>query len=86
MTKKIWSSVSETAENLGMSASILWRLKRDKHLIAGIHWVYLSGKRTANVGWSIPEIKTWQCEQTKLIEKKYTEETKKLETYSTMGA
>ena len=31
MTKKIWSSVSETAENLGMSASILWRLKRDKH-------------------------------------------------------
>tara|TARA_B100000212_G_scaffold140407_1_gene105742 strand:- start:125 stop:382 length:258 start_codon:yes stop_codon:yes gene_type:complete len=84
--KKIWSTVGETAEALAVSESLLWRLKKEGELKAGIHWVYVSGRRTAPVGWNIDEIVKWQIETSQKVEKKFQEDCQKLETYAEMGA
>ena len=84
--RKIWSTVVETAEACGLSESTLWRLKKEGELKAGIHWVYVSGKRTAPVGWNLDEIVKWQIDKSQKVEKQFQEDCRKLETYAEMGA
>ena len=52
-----------------MGKSTLWALHRGEELTAGQHWIYLTGKPKSPVGWSIPALKQWQIEKTKLITK-----------------
>ena len=63
MQKRIWHSVAEAAEILGISASKLWALKGEGLLEVGKHWVYLSGRKNSPVGWSVDAIHAWQIEQ-----------------------
>ena len=62
---KLWASVSEAAEALGVSATGLWKLKASGDLLPGEHWVYLTGTQGGPVGWSFEQIRQWQIEKTK---------------------
>tara|TARA_R100000152_G_C6650549_1_gene92293 strand:+ start:284 stop:673 length:390 start_codon:yes stop_codon:yes gene_type:complete len=65
-----WTRTQEVCIATGISKSRLMEMKASGELIAGKHWVYLTGKRSAPIGWDLDEIRDWQIQQTKLANKK----------------
>ena len=84
MEKRIWHSVAETADILGISASKLWALKGDGLLVVGKHWVYLSGKKNSPVGWSVDAIHAWQIEQSIKVSEAPIKAAEEIEDYAPM--
>ena len=65
-----WTRTKEVCIATGISRSCLLAMKASGELIAGKHWVYLSGKMNSPIGWDLDEIRDWQIQQTKLANKK----------------
>ena len=85
MTKRIWHSVQETAEILGISVSNLWSLKERGELKVGKHYVWLSGRKNGPVGWSVDAIHAWQIEQSIKISQAPIKAAKEIEDFAPMG-
>ncbi|MBO8234096.1 hypothetical protein HA151_06140 [Prochlorococcus marinus XMU1419] len=80
-------SVKEAAELLCMSQSLLWELKNHKELVAGDHWLYVTGKLKSKVLFNVDAIRQWQIDKTKEIENTPDDiAAKKIATYRDMTA
>ena len=64
---KRWASEEECIEALGLSHTVLIRLCTAGDLVAGEHWIWLSGQRNGKVGYNPDRIETWQRERTAQI-------------------
>jgi hypothetical protein len=78
---KLWSGTEETAEACGFSVSRLRELKLSGELTPGVHWVYLTGRRSGPVGWSIEAIHQWQRQITRQIVDDYRGNADAIETF-----
>ena len=76
-----WANAQETANALGLSATRLRQLQAKGKLVAGQHWVYLTGTAGGPVGWDIAAIAEWQREQTALIAKEREQKAAAIETF-----
>ena len=63
-TNPKWLGVAQASKVLGISEATLWNLKNTSTFIAGLHWLYVTGKRKSNVTWNVDAIEQWQIEQT----------------------
>ena len=59
---KRWASEEECIEALGLSHTVLTRLRA-----AGDHWIWIGGQRNGKVGYDLDRIETWQRERTAQI-------------------
>ena len=48
-----WQGVAKTSQLMGVSQSLLWELKNSNELVAGEHWLYITGKPKSNVLWNV---------------------------------
>ena len=64
---KRWASEGECVEALGLSHSVLTRLRASGDLVAGDHWIWIGGQRNGKVGYDLVRIETWQRERTAQI-------------------
>ena len=76
-----WASAQQAAKALGLSATRLRQLQAEGKLIAGEHWVYLTGTEGGPVGWDIQAIAEWQRKQTAFIAKQRKNKASAIETY-----
>ena len=81
-----WVGVAHASELLGISETTLWKLKNTKTFKAGVHWLYVTGKRKSNVKWNVEAINKWQVEQTIETENAPLEAAKKIASYQELGA
>ena len=54
-------------EALGLSHTVLTRLRASDDLVAGDHWIWIGGQRNGKVGYDLHRIETWQRERTAQI-------------------
>ena len=64
---KRWASEGECVEALGLSHTVLTRLRASGDLVAGDHWIWIGGQRNGKVGYDLDRIETWQRERTAQI-------------------
>ena len=64
---KRWASEGECVEALGLSHSVLTRLRASGDLVAGDHWIWIGGQRNGKVSYDLDRIETWQRERTAQI-------------------
>jgi len=76
-----WANAQQAAKALGLSATRLRQLQAAKKLVAGQHWVYLTGTAGGPVGWDVDAIAEWQREQTAAIAKRREDNAAAIETY-----
>ena len=62
----IWVKTEDAAKALNLGQSTLRELQRSE-LTAGIHWVYVSGRPSGPIGWSLAAMAEWQAESTRRI-------------------
>ncbi len=62
----IWVKTEDAAKALNLGQSTLRELQRSE-LTAGIHWVYVSGRPSGPIGWSLAAMAAWQAESTRRI-------------------
>ena len=84
MTIKKWFPTEEALELLGLGRTNLLMLK-ENHLIAGVHYVHVTGKRRGTIGWDVAAIQKWQIEKTQEIEDQSKKIANDIATYATMG-
>jgi len=84
MTIKKWFPTEEALELLGLGRTNLLMLK-ENDLIAGVHYVYVTGKRRGTIGWDVAAIQEWQIKKTQEIEDKSKKIANDIETYAPMG-
>tara|TARA_B100001093_G_scaffold440320_1_gene440771 strand:- start:415 stop:696 length:282 start_codon:yes stop_codon:yes gene_type:complete len=81
-----WQGVAKTSQLIGVSQSLLWELKNSNELVAGEHWLYITGKPKSNVLWNVKAIRQWQINKTKASENIPEDvAAKKIATYQKMG-
>tara|TARA_B100000212_G_C26945895_1_gene352178 strand:- start:16 stop:282 length:267 start_codon:yes stop_codon:yes gene_type:complete len=80
-----WVSVADASKLLGISETTLWKLKNTKTLVAGVHWLYVTGQKNSNVKWNVEAINKWQVEQTIETENAPLEAAKNIASYSELG-
>ena len=80
-----WVGVAHASKLLGISETTLWKLKNTKTLVAGVHWLYVTGQKNSNVKWNVEAINKWQVEQTIETEKAPLEAAKNIASYSELG-
>ena len=85
MNKPIWASTEEVCTAVGIGRTRLMDLKASNELLAGQHWVYLSGRRNSPLGWDIQEIRTWQKEKAQQISEAPLKAADGIEDYAPMG-
>ena len=84
MIKK-WFPTEEAIELLGLGRTNLLLLK-DSDLIAGVHYVYVTGRRRGTIGWDVAAIQEWQIKKSQEIVNKSKKIANDVETYAEMGA
>ena len=84
MTIKKWFPTEEALELLGLGRTNLLMLK-DSDLIAGVHYVYVTGKRRGTIGWDVAAIQEWQIKKSQEIVDKSKKIANDIETYAAMG-
>ena len=84
MTIKKWFPTEEALELLGLGRTNLLMLK-ENDLIAGVHYVYVTGKRRGTIGWDVAAIQEWQIKKSQEIVDKSKKIANDIETYATMG-
>ncbi len=62
----IWVKTEDAAKALNLGQSTLRELQRSE-LTAGIHWVYVSGRPSGPIGWSLAAMAEWQADSTRRI-------------------
>ena len=67
LNEKRWASEGECVEALGLSHTVLTRLRASGDLVAGDHWIWIGGQRNGKVGYDLDRIETWQRERTAKI-------------------
>ena len=81
-----WQGVAKASELIGVSQSLLWELKGSNEFIAGVHWLYITGKPKSNVLWNVNAIRQWQIDKTKESENIPDDiAAKEIATYQKMG-
>jgi len=85
MNEKKWSTTEEAIKLLRIGRSRLMDLKASGELIAGLHWVYLTGRKSGPIGWSIDAIHEWQIEQSRLITQAPLKAAESIESYEAIG-
>ena len=81
-----WQGVAKTSQLMGVSQSLLWELKNSNELVAGEHWLYITGKPKSNVLWNVVAIRQWQIDKTKESENVPDDiAAKRIATYSEMA-
>ena len=81
-----WLGVAQASQVLGISEATLWNLKNTNSFMAGLHWLYVTGKRKSNVKWNVDAIRQWQIEQTIETENAPLIAAKKIASYQKMEA
>ena len=81
-----WLSVSDASDFLGISQATLWNLKNTNTFVAGLHWLYVTGKKKSNVKWNVEAIRKWQIELTIEVENAPLNAAKKIASYQELGA
>ena len=84
MTIKKWFPTEEACELLGLGRTNLMMLK-ESDLIAGIHYVFVTGKRRGTIGWGVKAIQEWQIKKSQEIANKSKKIANSVETYAEMG-
>ena len=84
MIKK-WFPTEEAIELLGLGRTNLLLLK-DSDLIAGVHYVYVTGRKRGTIGWDVAAIPEWQIKKSQEIVNKSKKIANDVETYAEMGA
>tara|TARA_R100001509_G_scaffold130293_1_gene83622 strand:+ start:277 stop:531 length:255 start_codon:yes stop_codon:yes gene_type:complete len=84
MIKK-WFPTEEAIELLGLGRTNLLLLK-DSDLIAGVHYVYVTGRKRGTIGWDVAAIQEWQIKKSQEIVNKSKKIANDVETYAEMGA
>tara|TARA_Y100001968_G_scaffold176556_1_gene161750 strand:+ start:673 stop:930 length:258 start_codon:yes stop_codon:yes gene_type:complete len=85
MTIKKWFPTEEAIELLGLGRTNLLLLK-DSDLIAGVHYVYVTGRKRGTIGWDVAAIQEWQIKKSQEIVNKSKKIANDVETYAEMGA
>ena len=85
MTIKKWFPTEEAIELLGLGRTNLLLLK-DSDLIAGVHYVYVTGRKRGTLGWDVAAIQEWQIKKSQEIVNKSKKIANDVETYAEMGA
>ena len=85
MSIKKWFPTEEACELLGLGRTNLMMLK-ESDLIAGIHYVFVTGKRRGTIGWDVAAIQEWQIKKSQEIVNKSKKIANDVETYAEMGA
>ena len=85
MNKPIWASTEEVCSAVGIGRTRLMDLKASNELLAGQHWVYLSGRRNSPLGWDLDAVRTWQVEKTKELAKAPFKAADAIESFAEMG-
>ena len=62
----IWVKTEDAAKALNLGQSTLRELQRTE-LVAGHHWIYLTGRANGPIGWSLAALVEWQTAATKRI-------------------
>ena len=62
----IWAKTEDAAKALSLGQSTLRELQRTE-LVAGHHWIYLTGRANGPIGWSLAAMAAWQAESTRRI-------------------
>ena len=86
MANARWLSCSESAMILGISQATIWNLKNNDSFQAGVHWLYVTGKRNSNVLFNVDEIREWQKKETQRHQQEHIEAAKKIARYEKVGA
>ena len=85
MQTKKFVSTEEAVELLGIGRSRLMELKASDELKVGTHWIYLTGRRSGPIGWSIESINQWRIEQSRRIVAAPEKAAFEIEDFSSMG-
>ena len=80
-----WLGVAQASQVLGISEATLWNLKNTNAFIAGLHWLYVTGKRKSNVKWNVDAIRQWQIDETLKQEEAPINAAKNIATYQAVG-
>ena len=62
MTIKKWFSTEDACDLLGLGRTNLMMLK-ENDLIAGIHYVFVTGRKRGTLGWDVQAIQEWQIKK-----------------------
>ncbi len=84
-TKSVWASTEEVVAVLRIGRTNLMQLKRSNELIAGEHWVYISGKKHSPIGWDLEKVRNWQRDKAQKITNAPLEAVAEFEFYQRMG-
>ena len=84
MTIKKWFSTEDACDLLGLGRTNLMMLK-ENDLIAGIHYVFVTGRKRGTLGWDVQAIQEWQIKKSQEIVDQSKKIANDIETYATMG-
>ena len=84
MSIKKWFPTEEACQLLGLGRTNLMMLK-ESDLIAGIHYVFVTGRRRGTIGWDVKAIQDWQIKKSQEIVNKSKKIANSVETYAEMG-
>mgnify|MGYP001252952114 CR=1 FL=1 len=85
MNLKKFTSTEEAVELLGIGRSRLMALKASGELKVGTHWVYLTGRKSGPIGWSVEAINQWQIDESLRIVEAPINAASEIEDFSSMG-
>ena len=85
MSNQRWLSCGESSKILGISQATIWTLKNNDSLVAGVHWLYVTGKRNSNVLFNVDEIREWQKNETQRHQQEHIDAAKKIASYQKVG-
>jgi len=84
MTIKKWFSTEDACDLLGLGRTNLMMLK-ENDLIAGIHYVFVTGRKRGTLGWDVQAIQEWQIKKSQEIVNRSKQIANDVETYAEMG-